>query len=358
MMAALCLCVAPHLLAAQAPAELVPGEEFTAGANLMQKNVKAQGAVFVPDEARPVRAVIVLVEAWPGADRGVYDTSGRKLGESDVPPRLARPGGAPPPAEPDLAVGRFRDQVWRRLSQTCRCALLHLRLGTVRPEADAGLAANGVVIRNGVSDRVVRTASEGGADALLVILKRLGEDSAHRELKDAPLLFWGWSASATFGTTFAELYPERTVAFARYHGHLRGLSVNMNVLRTIPALLIAGGKDEIAGTEDAETFWKAGRSVAAPWTFAVEPEAPHGNEQSIVSSHALIIPWMAAVLGQRLAHDGRRLQPVTETGGWLGDSRTAQVAPYTTFAASKQVASWLPDEATARGWQTVTSERK
>ena len=62
----------------------------------------------------------------------------------------------------DLAVGRFCDQAWRRLSQTCECALLHLKLGTIRPESSAGQAVRGVVLRNGISDRVIRTAAEGG----------------------------------------------------------------------------------------------------------------------------------------------------------------------------------------------------
>jgi hypothetical protein len=35
--------------------------------------------------------------------------------------------------------------------------------------------------------------------------------------------------------------------------------VDVKALSNIPALLIAGGSDEPAGTEDAETFWKHGR---------------------------------------------------------------------------------------------------
>jgi hypothetical protein len=219
----------------------------------------------VPDHVRRVSAVIVLVESWPGADRGVYDERGRKPDDEEASragrrdPRGNADGG-------DLAVGRFRSQAWRRLSETCDCALLHMRLGTIRPEASAGVARNGVVIRNGISDRVVRNAGAGGAEGLLAILQRLGEESAHQELKDAPLLLWGWSAAANFATTFAELHPERTAGFIRYARHLRGLSPNVKALRSIPALLIAGGKDEQAGTEDAETFWKSVRSAGAPWT--------------------------------------------------------------------------------------------
>src|SRR4030095_9410054 len=270
-----CSSVGPRSVAAQGAVGLIPGAELAAGANLITKNVKDDGTIFIPDNAQRVRAVIVLAESWPGADTGVYDKSGRKLRDGEVPSRDPRRQSA----GPDLAVGRFRDQAWRRLSQTCQCALLHLRLGTIRPEASAGIDVNGFVIRNGVSDRVVRNAATGGADALLMILQRLGEDSRHKELRGAPLLFWGWSAAASFGTTFAALYPERPVAFVRYHTHMRGLSLDMKVLKSIPALLIAGRKDERAGTEDAETLWKSGRSSGAPWTFAIEPDAPHVSEE-------------------------------------------------------------------------------
>jgi len=324
-----CLCVGPGVAAAQRAVDQVPGDEFAAGANFTGKNVKAEGTIFVPDNARRVRAVIVLVESWPGAER---------------------------PAERpflDLAVGRFRDQVWRTLSETSECALLYLRLGTIRPEPSAGVVVNGIVLSNGVSSRVVRNAAAGGADALLAILQRLAEESAHPELKDAPLLLWGWSAPASFGTTLAELYSGRTVAFIRYHTHLRGLSLDMKILKNIPALFIAGGKDEQAGREDAETLWKSGRSAGAPWTFAIEPGATHANEQTVVSSHALIIPWIAAVLRQRLVPGSVRLQPVTQESGWLGDNQSGEVAPHATFPGPKVEANWLPDEATARGWQTV-----
>jgi hypothetical protein len=355
LIAALCVLV-PRLLAAQHPVDLVPGAEFAAAANLIAKNVKAQGTIFVPDEARPVRAAIVLVESWPGADRGVYDATGRKIDDAEASRRV--PPGAARAAEPDLAVGRFRDQAWRSLSRRCECALLHLRLGTIRPETSAGLAANGVVRRNGISNRLTRTAGEGGADALIVILQRLGEDSGRKELTDAPLLLWGWSATASFATTFAELYPERTVAFIRYHSHLRGLSPDINVLKNIPGLLIAGGKDEVAGTEDAETLWKRGRSAGAPWTFAVEPDGAHGSEETLVASHQLILPWIAAVIPQRLASFGEPLRPLSDDRAWLGNHQTAEAALHATSSGAKNTASWLPDEITARGWKAVLGAAK
>jgi len=323
-----------HAVPVQQAVDLVSGAEFVASANVSEKNLKAEATIFVPDSASPIRAVIVLVEALPGAER------------SPLRPFI------------DSAAGRFRDQVWRRLCERSECALLHLRLGTIRPEPSPGIVVNGVVVRNGIPNRVLRNAAEGGADALLMILQRLGGESGHQEVKMCPLLLWGWSAAASFGTTFAELHPERTVAFIRYHTHLRGLSPNIQILKNIPALLIAGERDETAGTEDAETFWKTGRSAGAPWTFAIEPGATHGDEERFVSSHELIMPWIAAVLRQRLEPGSTGLASVTENNGWLGHNRTTEIAPDGTFSGDKTQASWLPDEPTARAWQNVVSKTK
>jgi hypothetical protein len=136
-LAAVFVCIAASVAAAQSAAELVPGAEFAAGANLIEKNVKAQGTIFVPDDAKVVRAVIVLVESWPGAERGVYDATGRKLEDADAARRMGSDNTPAP--EPDLAVGRFRDQAWRGAARSCECALLHLRLGTIRPETSGGV---------------------------------------------------------------------------------------------------------------------------------------------------------------------------------------------------------------------------
>jgi hypothetical protein len=167
------------------------------------------------------------------------------------------------------------------------------------------------------------------------------------------LVLWGWSATASFATTFAELHPERTVAFIRYHTHLRGLSPDIAVLKHIPGLLIAGGKDELAGTEDAETFWKRGRSAQAPWTFAVEPNATHVSEEAVAASHQLILPWIAAVVRLRVASSGEPLRPLSGDGEWLGNQQTGEAALHAMFSGTKNAASWLPDESTAHGWQAV-----
>lgn len=295
--------------------EDVTGAEFGAAVNLAAQNVKAVGLLFVPDSAAPVQTVIVVTERGPRA--------------------------------PLSAQGRFGDSAWRKSAESCRCALLYMRLDTIRA----------IDVDTPNEKDLLRNAALGGADALIALLHKLAQESSHPELGAAPVLLWGWSNAASFGTTFAELYPSRTVAFIRYHTHLRGASTDLNVLKHVPALLIAGGKDDTAGSDDAAALFQRGRSAHAPWAFVLEPEATHGESQEIMldTERQVIHPWIAGVVRQRVAQDGRTLVEVADDAGWCGDVETASVAEGSSMqcASKKDTTSWLPDEASARGWRRL-----
>ena len=147
----LSLCAWPGFPSAQGGTNPVQGAEFAAAADLIEKNIKAEATIFLPQRVARVRAVIVTAGRAPLVNRS---------------------------AEPFY--------LWRTLSETSECAVLYLRLATIRPDSQAG-------------DAFIRDAAAGGADALFAILQRLGDQSAHPELKDAPLLLWGGSAGAGFG---------------------------------------------------------------------------------------------------------------------------------------------------------------
>jgi hypothetical protein len=67
---------------------------------------------------------------------------------------------------------------------------------------------------------------------------------------------------------------------------------------------------------------------------------------------------MRAVLRQRLLADGRTLQTVNASSGWLADDRTGEIGSFSAFSGTKEEASWLPDEQSAKGWQVVVKETK
>jgi len=293
----------------QFTAKRVPngGAEFAAAVNLLQKGVKVEGTFFLPQNVNRVRSVIVVVNFGLG---GAF----------------------------------YYDPQLRKLSETLESGLLHATISNIG--------------QSGQTD-VVRNAGVGGADGLLLLLERLAQESGHRELTDAPLLLWGHSAAGSFVSTFAALHPQRTIAFVRYHSAGAGLlDVNIKVLSQLPALLLVAGTDPQSGIRDAETSWKNGRSAGAPWTFAVEPDAKHGDPKDLDKANELLVPWITAVVRQRRPPDRKTLRAVTDGFGWMGNNRTGEGALYAAYPGSKAEASWLPDQASLRAWQTILGAAK
>jgi hypothetical protein len=264
----------------------VHGAEFVSGVNLRERDVKIDGVLFIPQQVARIRAVIVAPAWGIGADF-------------------------------------YADESVKRLAAATGTALLRATMSHIQT------TGMGIVSQN---------AALGGAEALLLLLRRLGQESGRAELGDIPVIFWGHSSAGPFGTSFAGLHPERTVAFVRYHS---GPFVGADLTRvaSIPGLFFVGGKDQQLcpdGTREcAQRLWATGRAAGAPWTFALEPEAVHGNVADAVRANRLLEPWLNAVLDRRVPPAGGPLRPVTAEAG---------------------TANWLPDEASARAWQAVTQE--
>jgi hypothetical protein len=300
------------IAAAQAPPQQVDGTELAASVNVPEKDVKVEGLLFLPKSATQVRALLVVIN----------------YGRTDL----------------------IYDSVeWRRAAESVESGILHARVSSVSAVAPS----------QSPEKQIIRSGSMGGSEALVAVVRRLAAESGHPELNDVPLAFWGWSAAAAFGTIFAQQYPQRTLAFIRYHAHRRGVAVDLNRTGAIPALLLAGGKDTNAGVDDAEDLWKSGRTRGAPWTFVMEPNVPHGmidgniNVEFISNSNQLMIPWLTAVMRQRVPAAADRLRSIDPMSGWMGDNRTGEVWRADTHGHAGHDTSWLPDEQSARAWQRL-----
>lgn len=202
-----------------------------------------------------------------------------------------------------------------------------------------------------------KRADHGGADGLIQLVEQLARDSNHPELTQAPFVFWGHSAAGPFGAGFAALHPQRTIAFIRYHsGPLGGGEVPS--MARVPALFFVGGEDTATaapggwsnGVEGAKALWQFGRSGKAPWTFALDPKADHASKEALTRANGLLIPWLTAIVRQRLG-DGGHISDIPERMGRVGNIDTGEVARHD--ASNEANGSWLPDEESARAWRTL-----
>jgi hypothetical protein len=275
--------------------------EFKAALEAPVKAASVSGAIVFPAGDKRVESVIVVLAWGMGASR-VY---------------------------PDVR--------WRATAERLNAALMVL-------DVQQPLAEN-----IPISDQVVRNAEAGGGDGLIALLNRFAADSGRDELRTVPLLFWGFSASGSFGTTFAMLHPTRTIGFVRYNSHSRDLPLDLETLRTMPALLLAGGDDKVAGTQDGEKLWQQGRALEAPWTFGIQPGQDHGA--GLEPATVFILSWIEGVIGQRV--NGGRLREVDQAKTWRGDSRNFRIERGRASAADLPHTVWLPDEKAAKLWQQV-----
>lgn len=282
-------------------ANRVRGMTFAAAVNVPAKNVKAEGLLFVPDSVKQVRSALVII-------------------------RYA------------LGNGIHNAQSWRRLCESIDAALLSVRFSGMRSGTGGATGVEQV---------------DAGAGAVVELLSRIGRESGHSELQHVPFVLWGHSAGGGLVSQLAAVRPERTLAFVR---HLSGpITGELGIVSKIPALLTAAGRDSTAPAQGSEALWKSGRALAAPWTFALAPEARHNDLEEF---DALTTAWIAGVVRQRLAAQGRSLRVITDASAWLGDNATGEASPYGSFTGTKTTANWLPDEPTTREWRALRSATK
>ncbi|MEQ9401620.1 MAG: hypothetical protein RJQ04_20815 [Longimicrobiales bacterium] len=303
--AALCLCYSVSTTSPREAASQVVGTELAAAVNLLDRDASLDGRLFVADDTPDVRCLMVVLQ-W-GLGEVLYRSQ-------DLRAALAGEG----------------------------CGLLQLRITNIHTPS-AGVAP---------SSQLVRNAGVAGSAGLALLLEELADDAARPGLTEVPLIFWGHSAAGTFGLTYAAMHPERTLGFIRYNSHLRGVPVELVDLDRVPGLLIAGELDRTAGVDDTLELWARGRAIDAPWTLAIQPDGPHGSPEFLERANALLIPWVTAVARARASSAGSETR-VPTSAAWLGDPGTAEVWPSAQVTGSRSGLAWLPDEATAFGWQIV-----
>ena len=198
----------------------------------------------------------------------------------------------------------------------------------------------------------------------------IAAELGHPELANAPVIVSGLSTTGYRAITFAQEHPDRVLAvlaaqpvmhFAKKNkgfnqGHQSDkVRDGADVSRTfgVPMLLQTGENDGLLGIAMAYKFLLYGRGQGAPWTYFCRPGIGHGRSMT----HEVAVPWMEAVLAQRLPikvdlSKGRpKLKPIVIDAAWFGHLKTLDVAESAKYAGERSKASWLPDKAAAEAWK-------
>jgi hypothetical protein len=206
-----------------------------------------------------------------------------------------------------------------------------------------------------VSDEQYAQAVLGSGRATLDAITKLSAQTGRRELANAPLLIWGFSAGGEFSYDFACFAPERVIAFVvNKGGYYHPVPATPGAMK-VPALMFIGGRDATWRIDNINTVFADGRALAAPWALAVERTMAHDEGDSINLSQ----PFFHAILPLRLPLDGvGPLLDINQSTGYIGNLDELTIALATPIAPEHQArTAWLPDKATARLWQTVTNKQ-
>jgi len=195
-------------------------------------------------------------------------------------------------------------------------------------------------------------AANGSGQALLDALDRLAVQSAHLELKNAPLLLWGMSAGGQFNYEFACWKPERTLAFVVNKGGIYYTALASEKTRKVPGLFIVGERDLVFRNKIIEGIFAINRRFGAIWTFATQP----GAEHIVGESKELALKYFNSVVELRLPKpetelkEPPHLNDLTNEKSLLGDPLLMKIEEGMIWKDKNYPTSWLPDEKFANEW--------
>lgn len=189
-------------------------------------------------------------------------------------------------------------------------------------------------------------------DTMIAAMVDISQRSGHPELAAAPVLLVGSSLGGCIAHGFARVYFARAIGFVTAKGscHIGGPSPASGV----PGYLFVSDEDPVS--PDAITtitqLFLANRAEGAVWALAIDV----GSGHEFPEENSETLTWLDAILTRRLPAGhvpGMALAAVGETTGWLANRTSTEIAPHACFTGDALIASWLPNEQTARGWQAI-----
>ena len=263
---------------------------------------KANFRLWIPKDAAPLQAVVVLMPGSNGDARAQVD-----------------------------------DPVWRDFATRHKLALVGGQI-TDKPHEQNFLEQ-------------YCNVSQGSGQALLDAITMFATNSHHSELATAPLLLWGMSAGGQFNYEFVAWKPERVAAFVVNKGGIYYTALTSEAARNVPGILFIAGKDLESRISTITGLFALNRRAGALWALAEEPGVAH----VVGRSRDVALVFFEDALKTRLGEGS--LAPISENSGYIGDIKAK-----TFYAAAGQPAptgttAWLLTERVARAWKAMVTEK-
>ena len=198
-------------------------------------------------------------------------------------------------------------------------------------------------------------ASKGPARALTTALAQLAVTSRRPELATAPVYLYGFSAAGALSMTMAEALPDRIAGAISYAAgsaylNIEDLRISSQTAR-VPMLMMANAQDQIVGTFRNKKYFERGRTLDAPWAYAVQNNTGHCCNESTLN---LVLPWVRAIATGQGAAAGTMMSFSCVPDGVADSYGTIDcsfVSPDIGVAGgSAKESGWLPDPVSARAW--------
>ncbi len=177
--------------------------------------------------------------------------------------------------------------------------------------------------------------AHGFGRALFTALDQFARESGHSELSSAKLILLGFSGTGALFAHFVGYAPDRVVAsIPTAPGHYDPVGIDKVRLPpaalAVPELIIAGGADNVSGTQRPYNYFRQYRDRGAPWAFLVQNNTPHC---CIINTKVLMLAWLDRIIALRRPSPTRPLRTIDDRRGWFGFIRPCQASVHDAWHA-------------------------
>ncbi len=213
-------------------------------------------------------------------------------------------------------------------------------------------------------NKIARVGGVFGPDDYESIIRQLAEKTGAENLPNLPFVVTGASFAGGMSARAARLMPEKTVASAPSIIGMAGADTDREDVLAVPHLHVIGSRDG-GHLDDVQRRDSELRRKGALWAQAPMWWVEHRWSRT----DQIVVPYFLRLIEMRVPEDADasagpvRLGQLDESDGFLGlhdtwDGNWPEVVPFAEVDEQQRRgnASWLPDEFTARLWQSFVAQ--